>query len=234
LEVVQAIIYLKEEGNDAHKITLSDQRLIVVKSNKSHKFTRDEVKKLEINHRILLLPIIGGGIIASLSLLAIFEAYQSVFFLLTIFMTSLLLFYYGWQGELVVTIITRIKDFDFKIAGKTDNLEAFINFTNNQISDQSSSWSETKYFYFVVPENKAGLEQILLTAAENIPFKLIEYGQLASATAACKKPCQLIKLDPMLLRVEIKYKRDISDNKLYPYIYGPINKEAVILIESLA
>lgn len=48
-----------------------------------------------------------------------------------------------------------------------------------------------------------------------------------------KKDILMLHIDPEVLESSLQYERAANDGDFYPHIYGPINKSAIIKIESV-
>ena len=123
---------------------LTNQRLIVYEDQKLMKFPIQEVSNLEIGYKKFILPVIIGGIIAPLSLLAAFAGYFQFWIGMGLFITGLLLFYYGMQGGHQVIVHGPQADYKFFIDERTKQIEAFVQKTNQKLWQSPASRAALK------------------------------------------------------------------------------------------
>jgi len=98
-------------------------------------FGRSEILGLKIRHRILWLPLVLGGIITPLALVALIKTFASFWLLFATVLVGLFLMYYGYTGTDAFSVTTRLKDHDFFISAITPHLRAFVTFANRQLQN---------------------------------------------------------------------------------------------------
>lgn len=125
-----ATCYLQETGNEQHKIWLSREHLHLLYHGRHRVFELQGVRSIDFNHRKLMLPLVAGGIAATLSLVAIFKTYANPWLMLSLLVAGLIAAYLGYQGSLVLTVHEDKHHQDFFLKSITPNLRAFVNYAN--------------------------------------------------------------------------------------------------------
>jgi hypothetical protein len=124
------------ESGGSSEIFLTTQGIVIQKGGKtkSH-FGRSETNAIRIRHRILWLPLVIGGIITPLALVALIKTFAAFWPLFLTVLVGLFLMYYGYTGTDALTITTRVKDYDFFVRSVTKHLRAFVKFVNLQLRE---------------------------------------------------------------------------------------------------
>lgn len=143
-EPVVALCYINKKGDDKNVCYLTKYNLFIRYKNRLNSFENNNIKGISFEHKILLLPLISGGIITPLSIHGLLHSYTSPWLLLSLMIAGLILMYYGWLGSSTITIKNNVKDYDFFIQQPTANLKAFAEFVQHYISDDEKG----RMFYF--------------------------------------------------------------------------------------
>lgn len=118
------------------KLKLTDQELSVFEGNKWHHFPIHHLNNIEIAHKHFILPLILGGTIAPLSLLAALSGYFMFWVTMALGITGLMLFYYGFQGGHQVSVNQDTgMSFRFFVDERNLHLNQFIGFINFYLRD---------------------------------------------------------------------------------------------------
>lgn len=125
-----ATCYLHKAGNEQHKIWLSRGHLHIRYHGRHQVFELQGIGSLAFHQRKLMLPLVAGGITATLSLVAIFKTYANPWLMLSLLVAGLLAAYLGYQGSQVLTIHENKNHQDFFLKDITPNLRAFVNYAN--------------------------------------------------------------------------------------------------------
>ncbi|MEJ2004738.1 MAG: hypothetical protein P8X57_07195, partial [Cyclobacteriaceae bacterium] len=113
------------------EIFLTTQGIVIREHDRTRgHFGRSEISQLRIRHRILWLPLVLGGIITPLALVALIKTFGAFWLLFVTVLVGLFLMYYGYTGTDALTVTTRVKDYDFFLNRITPHLRAFIGFAN--------------------------------------------------------------------------------------------------------
>ncbi|MEQ8927151.1 MAG: hypothetical protein RLO81_15125 [Fulvivirga sp.] len=209
--------YLSVEGDENNCCFISNDSLTVIKNAKKNNYPLEWVKQVYFKEKIFLIPIVFGGISASLSALALFEYFLNPWIMLSVLFLSSLVVYYGIQGGTALVIVTPIKEYDFFLKNVSDNLKAFVAYTNATLSGV-----ETSYYVILDGNQEKYLEQ-------KGELKLPESGlRLATSKPTTHSAVYLIHFnDPTF---EIRYQKD-SARQLNPVLFGILKLESVKKIE---
>lgn len=149
--IIIATCYLYETANEQNKLLLSPEHLQVRYRGSLRAFLLDHLRRLSFNHRKLMLPLVLGGIAASLSLVAIFKTQYNPWLMLSIMLAGCLAAYRGYQGNWVLTIEEDKNYTDYYLPSVSANLRAFVAYANTFTGRQpkgvlylpmsSSEWS---------------------------------------------------------------------------------------------
>lgn len=201
--------YLYKDGDEKNLCLLSEETLTVILNSKKEIFFNHWIKSISFKKKKYLIPIVFGGIAASLAGLGLFQYYLNPWVMLSLMFGAALIMYYGIVGGLALTIETPIKEYDFFIGKATPNMQSFIAFANTIIHGdsilfysliQSNTWNEAKKLDTLkVP--KSGLK-------------------LKTTKPAKKEGYEVISIQSKELPVEIKYSTE--GEELTPTIYQDI------------
>lgn len=226
---IQAICYLYKEGDEKNKALLTANRLYIVHRKRTFEFELLNIKGFSFNTRKLMAPLIVGGITASLSFVAlsrdVFDPYI-IAFTLTL---GLLLFYYGWTGQLVFTISTNIKDYDFSVAGISENLKAFTGFLTRMELIGRKAGSQTLTF-FIILERTEWLRVKDLPGDIPIdpkPIRLFTRDQAINNRGDIVS----IEIDPLKTSSGVKYLHHPAAGEMAPHLMGDLNRDAIVRVD---
>ena len=110
---------------------LSDKELQIKKSDKTHIFSIKEIKKIEMEFRYLIIPLIVGGIVLSLSLVGIFSAVVESWVGMMLVSIGAILLYFGIKGSYQVSIETFSSKFSFFLDDEDRGMRQFLIGVNN-------------------------------------------------------------------------------------------------------
>ncbi len=130
---ILAQTYLSKQGDRGNSLLLSDQSLQVYYHNKGRAFGLEYVQYLALEHRKLWLPLIGGGILASLCFLALLKTFSMPYQLLTGAAVGLLGVWWGYMGTMALVVYEQRHHTDFLVRYPSDTLPVFIAFANRVI-----------------------------------------------------------------------------------------------------
>ncbi len=125
--------YLIRQGDAENQAMLSENSLQIKHRGKSRAFSLQYVQRLALEHRKLWLPLIGGGIVASLCLLALLHTFTMPYRLLTGAAIGLLGVWWGYRGSMALVVYEQRHHSDFLIARTEASLPVFIAFANRYI-----------------------------------------------------------------------------------------------------
>ncbi|MBX2842125.1 MAG: hypothetical protein KTR26_10150 [Flammeovirgaceae bacterium] len=126
--------WLEKEKNSLGKyflnygefIELTENELIIFRDKKIHFFPLNKIKPLEINFKYFIIPLITGGIVTPLSLVAFFNNFLPRWPGIAFIFVGAMLIYYGMKGSYQITIETGNDHYSFFVDENNPKLEAFI------------------------------------------------------------------------------------------------------------
>lgn len=224
----KAFVYLLSEGDDTNKVFLSEEKLLVIRKNQRNTFALNELKGLKTETKKQLFPLIIGGIITPFAFLSYFVNLFLPWVHLISVMVGMLLFYLGWSGKNVMTLVYKNGDeLNYYLPYISKNLQAFMDFVNVLLKNSSTS-IHGDLLYFELEEND---EDILFgreTKKQIFPLYGYTYDQVIQSRKSIK---QLTVIDPMKAGIEIKFSYDLNSNQMRPVIERSILPESNVNFE---
>jgi hypothetical protein len=221
-----AICYLFKYGDEANKCELTDQRLAVVRKNKLYQFPLPEIRSIEINRRRLLIPIVFSGVFTPLIIVGFFKGFFHPVMALMFIISGIFTFYIGWLGQDVLTV-KRISDYlDFPIKFPTENLLAFIEYTNNYIHKDPEEFR----LLYVLKDISENSRWVLKEDLVDPPSELYTLRQLREYLLSEQKKStySIWEIDPLKTGTVITYKKSYEDNRLKPILNGKIKSQSFV------
>jgi hypothetical protein len=221
-----AVCFLYKDGDENNKALLSTEKLYVTHKKRTHEYELGNIKDISFNHRKLMMPLIVGGIMASLGMVAVFRDYFNPYIVVSTILIGLSLFYWGWTGQLVFTVHTKIKEYDFSIPSISDNLNSFTNFLIE--SGILGRRQGGKISYYLAIDKNVWNSQPNDSSKIILPDKPYRAYLFKNFSTHTINNSAVIEFDPLLAKVEIRYLKDPQSGKLVPFVMGDIDKKAVL------
>lgn len=122
-------------GDDDQKnhLHLYASFLEVVRRGKARRYALSPLMRLEVNHRQLLGPLVGGGLLSCLAFITLFTLSKWALPLLFLGIGGLGLVYYGMVGIHVLTLREDKIHYDIPLPGVSEALLPFVKFYNRLI-----------------------------------------------------------------------------------------------------
>lgn len=249
LEPPLAVCSLHRADDERNRCWLTAKHLVVLFRGRKYAFELAHVKNVALEQRRAWLPLIVGGIVAPLSLIALLLNLYNPWVLLYLFLPSLLLLYLGWLPYAVLAVHDAVKPHDFRLPFVSSNLRAFVRFANRM------ALTGNNYIYHVARAEDWAQAQAPANG-QYAPASLPDDGFIHAAQAeqlerlkrsglfADDTAWVVLTIDPLRVQAEIKYEpgglppsddslgRE-SSNELLPHIYGPLNTDAVVEVKEL-
>ncbi len=230
-----ATVYLRRSGDEKNKMMLLENALVVRYKGREYIFERPRFQGLEVGYRKYLLPLIAGGIILPLSFLAMATNDFNPFFLILFLLAGFYLLYAGWSGSPVLSVLYDPKPFDFTIFHISDNLKAFISFTNAFLSESMGSEEQRRYIFLVVEKDLwkrfKEPEPGLVGGPLILPAKTWEQWQRGDREVPANRVALVIDLFKIKTKVVYEYSK--KNHQLEPRVEWPVNEEAVFEYNSI-
>ncbi|MDA0193769.1 MAG: hypothetical protein O2887_01110 [Bacteroidetes bacterium] len=118
--------YLGKLNDDSNMCVLHQDRLVIIKNGRVTIFPLEEGLSFQVDHKKWMLPLISGGILGSLTLVAIFKSlYHPWYSLFSLLIASFLLFI-GIDGSHVLIVKVDKVATNFPIASDSQDIRKFI------------------------------------------------------------------------------------------------------------
>ncbi len=196
------------EHNKNTKMCYLSYEKLIINTGRIHSFELDHILQIDFKRKLLLLPLISGGVLAPLALIALLNDLFHIWVMLILFMSGALLIYYGFEGRNTLSIKTNLKEFDFFINSASQNLQAFVRFTFKIKREQG----DPKYFLVtdLVPNEK---HLRIIDSADGIEL---------SETIPKKEGQGIFIVEPLRSGLQVIYKKNLS-GEIAPYLIGSID-----------
>lgn len=133
LNPVLAVSDLEEQNSKSKRLLLTAQSLQVYYRGKGRAFSLEYLERLSLEHRKLWLPLIGGGILASLCLLALLHTFNMPYRLLAGAVIGAFGIWWGYRGSTALVVYEQRHHTDFLLRQPAGSLPLFIAFANRII-----------------------------------------------------------------------------------------------------
>ena len=239
LEPPVAVCYLYRADDERNRCSLTTKHLLVTAKGKQHVFALAHIKRVALEQRRAWFPLIIGGIIAPLSLIALLLNLYNPWVVLYIFLPSLLLLYWGWVPYSVLAVHDAVKPHDFRLPGVSANLQAFVRFVNRMSLAgnhriyhvaRANDWARAPTNGQYAPESIT--QEGFIHASQADQLEQLKRSGLFGADTEWV----VLTIDPLLISSEIKYEpaqHEGASAELFPHIYGPLNTDAVVEVKVL-
>lgn len=227
---VKAFVFLREEGDENNKCIYTDKYLIVTIKGKRHYFELTNLKGIEIHARKLLLPLVFGGFVVPLSLVAIFRDYFDPYVIILTIFVGLYSIYIGWSGIDQLSVNLKNEVLNFSLPALTDHFKAFVKYVNATLSEDTAGQKQESLIYFAVKKEvvKKFYNSGLIPVEENQRGRrAATYQQMQTVRSTLQVDEVILSIDPHILKAGIKYQFDPELEQLCPFIFGDINTEAI-------
>ena len=225
---IKAICYLYKQGDERNKCILTKTKLIITNKGIEKAYSLNDLNNAEFHEKKLLLPIIAGGIVASLGLAANLSGNYNPWLTMSVSIAGIYLFYYGWSGTWTLSLATSLGNKDYYLKGVSLNLKAFINYLNYLLLETAGLDEYTRFYYLCksMDWQQVSLNQLSLNQ-QKTETKLLTYDQMLMMKSKLTEDEILLIIDPDKLDGEIRFQIDKESGHLFPYINEGIPFEAI-------
>jgi len=220
---------LYEQGDDRNKCALTVTNLIITYKGTETNYLLKDINHVKFHEKKLLLPLIVGGIIASLGLTANLSGYYNPWLTMSLSIAGIYLFYYGWSGTWTLSLDTSLGNKDYYLRGVSLNLKAFVRYLNYLLLEETDGFNEYSKFYYLskyVDWQQVSSRQLSLNP-QKVEIKLLTYDQMLMMNAKLTEEEILLMIDPDKINGEIRFQIDKASGYLFPYINEEIPFEAI-------
>lgn len=215
-EPIIATSFLTKEGDLKNQCFLSRKSLFIKYRGKIEDFDLEYVKGIQFKHKLLMLPLVAGGITAPLSALALLNDFGNPWLLLSLLITGILLIYFGYEGSPTLSVTTKVKDYDFFISTPSPSLRAFVKYARQIYFFGPRG----QYFYFKPTQEE---QQKLLNQSKlkiKAPIHLLYYEEVVN------KADDFIAIDPISVTADFMF--EVKENEVVPILSGTLKAEDII------
>jgi len=202
---------------------LKSNELIFVKNGKVRHLPLSGMENISYIHKKLLLPLIFGGILTPLIILAIKDNSLSPGVLLPTLFAALFLLHIGWSGS-DAFIVKMSKSHEETLFFKTipDHISKFIVFVNLFIGQQNKDRSGPVFYHTLKNHTKGESDDV--SKPSNIGYILLTREEFDLISPRPK--FKTLVIDPLKLSVPIRLKN--YDNQTTYFVVEIINNESIV------
>ncbi len=248
---IYAICYLHQANDERNKCLLTGKDLVVVRQGKTYRFPLIEIKRIAFGHRRVMLPLVAGGIVAPLSLLAIYTYHSDPWLMLPLFFLGLFALYWGWMGYPALLIKDGVREHDFQLLYISPNMQAFAAFASSMVETKKNKGEKAVIYHIAErtiweqarqaeePYSPASIEKEgFIHASDPQQLEWVKH----SGWFTADKEWVILAIDPLKVNPEIRYEPGAilpgmteaqAQYALFPHIYGPLNPDAIVSTEPL-
>jgi len=121
--------YLGKMNDESNKCILFPEHLVIVKNGKESIFPLEEDLSIEFDRKKWMLPLITGGVVGSLTLVAIFKGLFYSWYSLFLLVIAALIFYVGIEGSHFLIVRIGKVTVNFPIRSDSERIRKFIELT---------------------------------------------------------------------------------------------------------
>jgi len=216
------------EGDNDNKIYISPDKILVVYKQKRKTFLLKDISKLKPETKKMLFPLIVGGILTPLSSLSFFVNLSLPWLHLIAILGGMLLFYLGWTGKTVLTLVFRNGDeLNYYLPSVSKNLEAFMEFANVTMHQYATgSFGNLLYFDLQNEELDIFFGKQTESGQSLFPVYGYTYAQVANAK---KGKNELTAIDASKAGIEIKFTYHRGTGLMRPVVDQPLLQESHVM-----
>ena len=207
-EAIIAKCYIERESDEDNVCYLSHDNLYVKSKGIMNHFQLESIMNIGFKRKLLLFPVVVGGIISSFSLVALFNGLYNVWLMLCLMIGGLALLFYGAEGSNTLSVQTNVKEYDFFIKSPTPNLRSFVSFLIN-----FQHKGEDALIYYIVIDQKVW-DQAQTSGYINVDSPMRLNAQRSNID---ENQVELV-IDLAKSNIEVEYIMNKEQNKLVPII----------------
>jgi hypothetical protein len=213
--IAKSFIY--KANDERNSCFLTDKRLVIVKRGKSYEFLLNEVLAVSLRDRKILFPIIIGGIVFSLSVVAIYTNDYNPYILLTSLLAGLAMLYFGFTGMKAISVIEPKAETNFFLLNYDPSLDHFLEFVNRYIQRHEGS---VKYY---LPVSEHHQNETIQAGT-----RLYEHYDIMKSFEG--KTLEVLEVDTSLPGVSVRYITEEASGNFQPVLDADIATSELKLI----
>ena len=231
--------YLGKSGDAQNMLVLYHSSLVVIFKGKRMDFPLAVIKGLTLSRKKLIIPLVIGGIGTCFSWLALslgWYHYQTNLLLVFLFFGWM---YYGFLGKDGLELIEGKERHLFLIKTNHFVLNTFLKFIKERMYQQPPK-QESICFHLATKADWEGQDQSTLYRHPSLAGEgFIHTSYLSELKTSYEKyfhpddELVLLGIDLAKVEAEVKINEVPARNALFPHVYGPLNKSAIVLLQSI-
>jgi hypothetical protein len=225
----KAIVFLHQRNDHKNKAMVTAEDLVIVRKSKPHFYKIENIKSLSFRQRKFLLPLVAGGILTPLGIVAMFGNYFNPYIVVLLILTGIYLLYEGFVDRWSLNIQGFSNEESISLLYVSDNLRAFIDFVSGHLPHVADSTREKGYLYLVIPET------LWKTPDQEGPIDLgsamyqaYTQEQWVRSKRSVDPDQVVLVADPWRAPVRIHYENDRESGMLRPHITGLVPRETIV------
>lgn len=198
-------------GSDTReeKLWLTEEYIQLLYRGQLKVFNLTDVRRLSFNHRKLMLPLIAGGITATLSLVAVFKLNYNPWLTLSLLVAGCMATFIGYRGSWVLTIQEDRFHSDFYLKGISPALRSFIQYAGTFIGHQPKG---ILYLTFSHEERRSFRNDYVVLAAEKRLYFREEISHISASALS------VVPVNSLAPTVHISWKTDPQTGNILPFL----------------
>lgn len=120
--------FLFKDNDKGNQCMLTNKNLKIVHRNKEYIFSNASVKKITIERKKILLPLLAAGAIIPLVIIAFMEFSLGPLTTVLTILSGIFVFYLGWNGNEVITIYSKDITYYFPFRQQNENIKRFVSY----------------------------------------------------------------------------------------------------------
>lgn len=122
------------KANDPNNCLYLTNKFFIVKiKGKAYDYDLEQLRQLSWSNRILLLPVVLGGLLSTLSVFAYMNGLLAPWLLVILFISGILLMYYGFLGAPALVVHLKNAEESYLLFKHSIYLQGFTDFVNSYI-----------------------------------------------------------------------------------------------------
>lgn len=227
--------HIKNGGDSRNVLDITSRQLVITYKGKTQMFDLDKILHLGFARKKLIIPLVGGGIGTTLSMIALSMGWYNYHVNLGLIFLFFGVMYYGFIGSDALEIVEKGQNHVYLLNSIPVHLRDFVKFflLKRQAYIQQSGqviyhlaqpevWHEQTFYPIYQPKE---FEREGFIHASEMHQLSATYDRYYAGTAML-----ILCIDKAFLKADLKYESSEERGEEFPHIYGPINKESIIEI----
>ncbi|MEQ6118215.1 DUF952 domain-containing protein [Reichenbachiella sp. MALMAid0571] len=231
------ILFLCLLNSKNDQLILTHDKLIVIFKGKSQVFYRSNILKLILTRKKLIVPLVIGGIGASMSVIAMSMGWYYRQLNLIIIFLFLGILYYGITGKDALELFEKGHSTIFLLNKTLPSIQKFLSVFN---SSQAHLQYTSQNFIYHLADPKEWESQLTEEHFTPVNFENEGFVHASNATQvretyqkyySHKDAIVLLTIVPEFLSAQLKHEYNSDRKESFPHIYGSINKTAIVRLQ---